>query len=384
MEIEKLQQIVKERERMRANAARLQQQLTLTQQDWRAPHIGPSCLSLPAVPQIVTDRRTLGAHRTHKNPQNQSGGFLPSQDVNHFLTVRINSIKDAVIDRTALRKGRELVLANGPKQEEALNLHEQVSHIARMLESGVISGKLLERTALLMASLAKAAPTLDKSDATALASEIADTADEADAKLESSAVDSKGAFVLQALIKQLRDLQSLLESALGFGSQADKRAQISQARARIAKRPVADAKARRDENKRALEDAENERVAAAQAARDEEAQAAQELAAQEAREGPQPPPVRPGARDVRSPTMKGLAKRQHNAQRRREEAEAAVAEVHRQPRLPARGTDRYRELVQAAFTAPGNERLRELCTVYNVHPIGATKASARAALLNLQ
>ena len=368
---------------MRANAARLQQQLTLTQQDWRAPHIGPSCLSLPAVPQIVTDKVLI--QRTHKNPQNQSGGFLPSQDVNHFLTVRINSIKDAVIDRTALRKGRELVLANGPKQEEALNLHEQVSHIARMLESGVISGKLLERTALLMASLAKAAPTLDKSDATALASEIADTADEADAKLESSAVDSKGAFVLQALIKQLRDLQSLLESALGFGSQADKRAQISQARARIAKRPVADAKARRDENKRALEDAENERVAAAQAARDEEAQAAQEVAAQEAVEGPQPPPpVRRGARDARSPAVRGLIARQHNAQRRREEAEAAVAEVHRQPRLPARGTDRYRELVQAAFTAPGNERLRELCTVYNVHPIGATKASARAALLNLQ
>lgn len=387
--IGRLFQEARERARTVENAAKIAahyQSQGATQQDLMSPHI--SMIGFTGAPQTQT--QTQG-----------EGGAFSAKDVHHFLDVRINALNRFKEDK---RKGR-VFTGEANKPTEAIELDEDQAQLQRLLESGVVSGKLLERSHELMQRIAVHAATLSDDERAMIRTDLEDAADQAHDQytlLSAEQARSKQGSVLQALEKQLRDTIEILDAA-GEGRVEDRQARVREARRRAARRPGADAKRRRRENREAaaaeaalrlpeeeaavdaLDRARN-RVAVTRAAEEAQLRADAAAAAAAARGGPR----RRGAADV-GPALLPLARspalQRAEGARRRAEQEVEAAEDDLAPyfipnRLPARGTDPYRDLVSRAFAQPRLAALREVARAYDVRvPANPTKAGLRALLL---
>lgn len=413
-------QNARERARMDRDAGRIANaygQQGVTQQDLRDPHL--SGFGYPGAPLVQWDKRI---HVTHSDDAAE-GGALSRQQVDHFLNLRINSLRQA--RESAAERG--VTIERGPSTAptkaaverlatQTLSVQETLAALARLLESGLASAKLLERSQELLAGVARLAPKLSSDEAAALAAGIEDAAEEAEAQydeLTEQQARSKAGQIKESTAKLLRDTLAVLQSGVA-GPEQDRAARVREARKEAAKRPGADSKRRREELARigaadrardaaaaaaaearraaaeaavprardaaaAAMAAEREDAARIAAARAEAARIAAERAAAAAapRRRPRREPSAPRA----SPAVRA---RREQAQRALEEAEAEAAaarEFVMPDRLPAIATDRYRALVRKANDA-NFAALRDLARAYHVTlPAGTTQDGALRILL---
>jgi hypothetical protein len=378
-----------------------------TQGDWRSPHL--QGFGTPNAPQITQDIAVL----QRNGGGAPEGGALSQKDVNHFLTIKIQKLKQGEEEnaRRGVKKFVPPALAAAATaaatEADTMDLQETLSQLQRLLESGIASGKLLEKGSDLLSGVAKLAAVLSPAEAADLAQGIRDAAQEAEASfldLDPAAARSKNGQLKEATSKLLWDTLSVLEAGVPGPSQ-DRAARVAEQRRIVARRPGRDTKRRRDELREAL--AADAAVRAPEAAaaiaeaqhaeqrvrhaRDEEA--AQEVAdraraVREARAAAQRRgraagvgPATPIGRVPASPLLQRLTAQRQRAE---DDAEAAAdrAAPFDLPRLPARGTEPFRRLVQHAFDTPRVAALRALADAYGVHIMrNPTKEGLRAALL---
>ena len=380
-----------------------------TQGDFRSPHL--QGFGTPNAPQITQDIAVL----QRNGGGGPEGGALSQGDVNHFLTIKIQKLKQGEEDnaRRGVKKFVPPALAAAATaaatEADTMDLQETLSQLQRLLESGIASGKLLEKGSDLLSGVAKLAAVLSSAEAADLAQGIRDAAQEAEASfldLDPVQARSKNGQLKEATAKLLWDTLSVLEAGVPGPSQ-DRAARVAEQRRIVARRPGRDTKRRRDELREALaadqalrapeaaaaiaevqnaeqrvrrardEEAAQEEADRARAIREARAEAAE--ARRRGRVGPAVPVI---GRIPASPALNRLT-----AQRRRAEAEADEAADRAAPfdlpaRLPARGTEPFRRLVQRAFDTPRVAALRALADAYAVHLMrNPTKEAIRAALL---
>jgi hypothetical protein len=361
-----------------------------TQNDWASPHLAP--YGLPQVPVWTQDKRLS------RGPQGAGfGGALTPEDIRRVLDVRIRSLKDAREDA----EKRGIKILSGPstapttaalarQEASVLSLQETLASLTRLLESGLASSKLLEKSTDLLDGVARLAPVLTPEESGELAAGIRDAADEAEAQyseMSAEEAQTKAGRVKEATTKLLRDILTVLESGVA-GPPQNRAARVKESRREIARRPGREAKARRAEDRQARADAEAEiaeaRARAAAAAADEDAVEAAERADAAAAAARGPGVAAPGVRRARAAANVGPSPARTAAARRRANAERAADEAARAlpPLYPAKGTQPYRTLVDVAFKTAGRDALQNLVEVYRI-PVepASTKAAMRAALL---
>jgi hypothetical protein len=129
------------------------------------------------------------SRRERSTPKGAEGGALTKADVQHFLTVPINKLREAAdsakergvaIPRS--QSSAQTVAAEAAAEEGAFTLHETLATLSRLLESGIASSKILERSQDVLAGVARLADKLSAKDSQELAQGIEDAADEAESQ----------------------------------------------------------------------------------------------------------------------------------------------------------------------------------------------------------
>jgi colicin import membrane protein len=298
------------------------------------------------------------------------------------------------------------VAAEAAAEEGAFTLHETLATLSRLLESGIASSKILERSQDVLAGVARLADKLSAKDSQELAQGIEDAADEAESQYNDLSADerrSKAGRVKEATAKLLKDALSVLMSGKE-GPQQDRAARVREARRDVARRPGANSRRIRDERNaaaaaraaaeppvdaaaaaRAIAAAERDRAAAdaaaeAEAAARAEAERAAVERARRGRRGAAPEGQLPPG----SPALERARAAREAADARAAEAEAAAAEFLLPRRMPAAHTEPYRDLVRRANEQSGLTSLRAIARAYGiVLPQHSTKAAAYDILLGV-
>ena len=290
--------------------------------------------------------------------QYTQGGAIPQQDVNHYLTIRIDSLKDAQkYNEEHNVRAFKAPTEKQASEEEALSLDETLASLQRLIEGGVPSGKLIERSEALLEGVSKLAAELSAPDLEVLAQGISDAADETEAQYNSLSEEesiSKVGQIKEVTAKLLRDALSVLragEPGVGPGREA----RVIAKRREIAQRPGTETKKVREQKRADL--------AATQAIRDSEVRAAQ--AEVDAQQGVVDALL--AAPVPRRGRAAAAAQAIRDAEATLRAKQEALARLFVPEGRPARGTAPYRALVERAYAEPYVGALREVARAYHVN-----------------